>query len=108
MTTIFRIGTFAMMLLLGAPMVRDCCLPLTSAPPCHPSKQTDDMTCASSLQAITQNKAAAVRLFVADRLPVTCGAESMLLPAVSRPLEKNTASPPLLRDLYLRTGALLI
>jgi hypothetical protein len=107
-TIAFRVGSFAMMLFLAVPMVRDCCLPLTSPPPCHQSKQTDDMTCASSLQAITQDKTAAVRLSPADGLPVMRHAEPVLLPVVSRSFEKNAASPPPLTNLYLRTGALLI
>src|SRR5207249_10007191 len=55
-----RLGTVLLMFLMTWPMVRDCCLPVTHALPCHESKPkpTDDTTCFSTQEAIAETKTA--------------------------------------------------
>jgi len=57
-TAMSRLGTVLLMLLMTWPMVRDCCLPVTHALPCHESKPkpTDDTTCFSTQEAIAETK----------------------------------------------------
>src|SRR5438046_8915270 len=53
-----RLGTVLLMLLMTWPMVRDCCLPVTHALPCHESQPepTDDTTCFSTQEASAATK----------------------------------------------------
>lgn len=110
MSNLFRIVSFAMMFVVAGPMVRDCCLPLTNLPPCHHSKHTDDLTCASNLQAITENKTTYVlRVSVPScDLPVAPPAGGAVSAMTSQASEQTTASLPPPIELYLRTRALLI
>ena len=109
MTTMFRLGSLLIMVLLTVPVARDCCLPVVHTPQCHESGRTDDVTCSSDQQAMTEPRAdvalsAAVdcELRTADntnaavRTHTRCAADSI------------TATTPHTPDLYLRTGALLI
>jgi len=110
MSSLFRIASFAMMFIVTAPMVRDCCLPLTTPPPCHQSSHRDDLTCASNLQAITKSKTAnAFRLSVSfNDLPVALHSGLAVSPTPSQLCEQATAWLPPPIDLYLRAGVLLI
>jgi hypothetical protein len=98
-----------MMVLLAAPIVRDCCLPVVHTPQCHESKRTDDVTCSSNQQAITEpradialNAAVDCELRAADDMNYTVPTHTRW--AADRVI---TARLPV-SDLYLRTGALLI
>jgi hypothetical protein len=105
----FRLGSFLMMIVLTAPMVRDCCLPVTHSFPCHEQKHTDDITCDVNLQAITVTKPAlAVGLSLAFDRAAFHQAMPELASAIRQiPLRTGlNASPP--TDIYIRTGALLI
>ena len=105
----FQLGSLLMMIVLTAPMVRDCCLPVTHSLPCHEQKHTGDITCDPNLLATTVNKPP-----LADRLSLAL--EMLALHQASRSLATPIRqipprigpddSPPI--DLYIRTGALLI
>ena len=99
-----------MIALLTVPIVRDCCLPVVHTPRCHESKRTDDVTCSSNQQAITETRAdialnaavdcelrSADNMNPAVRTHTRCAADRIAI----------AATPPS-SDLYLRTGALLI
>jgi hypothetical protein len=104
----FRAGSLLMMIALAAPMVRECCLPVVQAPPCHESKHTDDVTCASNLQAIPETSAALNAPAIGYALPIVHRTESPFFIRIFRmlPAPKTDTTPP--ADLYLQTGALLI
>jgi len=109
MTTMLRITSFVMMILLTAPMVRECCLPVTHALPCHESKQTDDVTCASNQQAITESKTvAALRSSIVSTQPVTNFAAPERITEIRAAENVFEVAYPPPTDIYLRTGALLI
>jgi hypothetical protein len=98
-----------MMMALAAPMVRECCLPVVQAPPCHESKHTDDVTCASNQQAIAGTKAALNVLRPALNC-VLLSAQKTNSPIlyICRALTTSGLDPKPPTDLYLQTGALLI
>jgi hypothetical protein len=104
-----RLGSFLMMIVLTAPMVRDCCVPIQHVFPCHEQGQTDDITCNANLQAITVNKPALdVRLSLAFDMPMLHQATPALASAILQ-IPTGTGrdnTPP--TDIYIRTGALLI
>jgi hypothetical protein len=60
-TGILRLGSLLTILLLVAPTVRDCCLPVAQSQPCHESKHHTDVTCSAVRQAIADNKEAVTR-----------------------------------------------
>jgi hypothetical protein len=97
------------MMALTAPMVRECCLPVVQAPPCHESKHTNDVTCASNQQAIAETKAPLhARPTISFALRNAHETQSPSLMRV-RPFTIAfglAPTPP--TDLYLQTGALLI
>jgi hypothetical protein len=98
-----------MMIVLTAPMVRDCCLPVQHSFPCHEQKHTDDITCDANLQAITANKPTlAFRLSLAFDMPVLHQARPTLPSAIQQIPTRtgHEAAPP--TDIYIRTRALLI
>ena len=105
-----RVGSFLMMVLLAAPMVRDCCLPVTHSLPCHESKHADDEDCFSNQQAIAETKSvAAVTIALDHWFPSVAVLHSGCFPVV-RDAAYEVARTRLHdgTDLYLRTGALLI
>ena len=104
-----RIGSFLMMVLLTAPMVRDCCLPVAHALPCHQSDHSAEVSCFAEPQAIAESKnTAALKLSIEYGLP----ADSVLYWPIFDPMlcAAHAAGLPGLAvtDIYLRTGALLI
>ena len=109
MTAMFRVASLLMMLVLAMPMLRECCLPTAQALPCHESKDTNDVTCSSNVQAVTESKATAA--FIAAHHYEYRLADNPI-PALltqSRCVAKRTAVPTIpASDLYLRTGVLLI
>src|SRR5437773_11188255 len=69
-----RIGSLLMMILLTAPIVRDCCLPIAAPLPCHQShrdsRPASDMSCAATLQAVSETKAGmTIKHWIVFRLP---------------------------------------
>jgi hypothetical protein len=108
--TMTRSGALLIVLFLIAPMMRECCLPVIPSLPCHETKQTDDLSCASNQQAIAEANAA-IRMrpsLQCSDLPTTHDAKSALPAAHGWVANKTTPSPTPPGDLYLRTGALLI
>jgi hypothetical protein len=98
-----------MMLFLIVPMVRDCCLPVIHALPCHESKHADDETCFSNQQAIAETKSG---LSVSSPDEYQFAIADDVTSAIFTPIGLTSArihlvSTPI-RDIYLRTGALLI
>ena len=110
MTTMLRIGSYLMMILMTAPMVRDCCLPVTHVLTCHESKHQDDEACFSGQQAIAEAKGVAtVKIsFEHSFIPVAVFHADGLAPFRDAVAEVRRAHPQDGTDLYLRTGALLI
>jgi hypothetical protein len=108
--TMLRVISFVMMILLTTPMVRDCCLPITHASPCHESKHTDDERCFSNQQAIAETKGvAAFKITLNHWFPSVVILHSGDFPlARLAAYEVARAHPPNGTDLYLHTGALLI
>jgi hypothetical protein len=105
----WRFGSLLTMLLLTAPMVRDCCLPVTHSLPCHGARHTDDVTCSSNAQAIAESKPAlGVYVSVQSHAGVAGDAHSTTFPQVRWMADGiiHTAIPA--TDIYLHTGALLI
>jgi hypothetical protein len=104
-----RFGWVLILVLLFVPLVRDCCLPVTHSLPCHESRATEDVACASISQAIAEGKGTVTVGPSADgRIsPMTFGALyhpcGMTTAMDKVPFVDMTAT-----DLYLRTGALLI
>src|SRR5688572_8099901 len=102
-----RFGSFLMMLLLTVPIVRECCLPVAHTPPCHQSKQADEVTCYSE-QAVTETKTffsgdARMESHVrnADAMPA-------ILPNVCGQTNRIVLTSLPAIHIYLRTSALLI
>jgi hypothetical protein len=107
--TAIRFGSLVMMLVLTVPMVRDCCLPVTHTLPCHQSRHTDDVTCSSSQQAITETKATlSIGLSIDCESALAAGAESSMLTHMRCVLHAIALAPRAQDDRYLQTGALLI
>jgi hypothetical protein len=105
----FRLGSFLMMIVLAAPMVRECCLPIVHAFPCHESKPTDDITCSASLQAIAETKAATgIRPSPVLVLPALYPVSLAFAVAELRTSARTDLNPSPPIDIYIRTGALLI
>src|SRR5262245_41848538 len=104
-----KLGSLLMVLLLTVPIVRDCCLPVVHTPLCHESRRTDDVTCSSNQQAITETKTAITGNTLLDcefRIPDDVFAAVL---AQSHHAAERTAGPAITTPhLYLRTGALLI
>jgi hypothetical protein len=104
-----RVGSLLMMFLVTVPMVRDCCLPATHLLPCHESKHSDDVTCFSNQQAITETKIAiGTESSIHYESAIAPDTKSAMLTQIRLELERITLAPTPIRDLYLRTGALLI
>jgi hypothetical protein len=104
-----RFGLVLMMLVLIWPMVRDCCLSVTHSLPCHGSKHTEDVACASNQQAIAEAKAAlTAKYFAGYRLPIADCSYSGALAHVRSVVDATAAGSAPTTDIYLRTGALLI
>ena len=109
MSAMFRVVSVLMMLLVGMPFVRDCCLPVTHSLPCHESKHTDDTTCASGQQAIAATKTAlGISSSIEYVVQVANAAKSAILTRVRRSLEMDALAARPAIDIYLRTGTLLI
>jgi hypothetical protein len=96
-----------MMVFLAAPMVRECCLPVNQALPCHESRQTDDKECVSNQQAITETKSNLARITIECRLPLAA-VYSEELALTGRPAERVPLLYAHAIDICLHTGALLI
>jgi hypothetical protein len=108
--TMTRLGALLIILFLIAPMVRECCLPVTPTLPCHETRHADDLSCASNQPAIAVTKAAVgmgPSLLCYD-LPATLDAKSAFPARHGWMADNVTPSPTPPSDLYLRTGALLI
>jgi hypothetical protein len=103
-----RLGSLLMMILLTAPMVRDCCLPVAHVLPCHESKQRDDVTCFTTLQAIAETKTALAASSLDHRDAIADDAIFVVLTQTRRALGRVRLAPTLASDIYLRTCALLI
>jgi hypothetical protein len=109
MTLMFRLGSLLMNLALTAPLVVDCCLPVTHPLPCHGSKHTDDVTCSSNQQAIAETKATlGIDLSHDYELPIAHHATSAIPIQTRGPAHRVTFYLLPNGDIYLRTGALLI
>ena len=108
MTGFLRLGSLLFILLLTAPMLHDCCLPITQARLCHDSKHDDAVTCSVSLQAVAENKGAAVTPSVSNPFYIAAGG-NLNVPAEARCRIHRAGLAPLPpNEIYLRTGALLI
>jgi hypothetical protein len=93
---------------LIAPMVRECCLPVTPTLPCHETKRVEDLSCASNQQATEAKAGIALRpSLVCCDLQAPQDVKAALSAAHEWVADNiTTSSPP--DHLYLRTGALLI
>ena len=101
-----RFGLLLMIVLLAAPMVRDCCLPPAQAPPCHGATQGEDQACISNEQAIIQVNSNGVVSFTTVFTLMMVHTDE-LYPSAG--LSGQLALPHLfIADVNLRTGALLI
>jgi hypothetical protein len=104
-----RFGSLLMMAILMAPIIGNCCLPVTHPLTCHQSQSADDVSCYWNQQAITQSKGNP-GMKPSDSscdLPVTCNTK--LAFSMPDPWRSDKPSPILATpDLYLQTGALLI
>ena len=104
-----RIGSFLMMVLLTAPMVRDCCLPVTHALPCHQSNHSAEVSCFAEPQAIAETKSnAAIRFSVEYELPADNAPFSPVFDPMLCAAHAAGLCALAITDIYLRTGALLI
>jgi len=105
-----RLGALLIILFLIAPMVGECCLPVTPTLPCHGTRHTEDLSCASNQQAIAETKAAIDKgpSLPSFELPITHAAKLALLQTRGPIAENVTPSPTPPTDLYLLTCALLI
>ena len=109
MTVMLRPGSLLMMLFLMVPIVRDCCLPVIHALPCHESKQADDETCFSNQQAIAEtNGGLSVSSPNDHQLAVADDVKSGMFTPIRLTLARIHDVPRPISDIYLRTGALLI
>jgi hypothetical protein len=107
MTSLLRLGSLLMILLLGVPIVRDCCLP-TQAQPCHAAKHDDDVTCSARQQAVAENKAAAVTTPVLDQFAIAADPTPRVLMEVRSMIFRTISVQLPANDIYLRIGTLLI
>ncbi len=98
-----------LIVLLTAPMIRECCLPVTQASPCHETKHTEDVTCSSNQQALAPSQAVLGAGSFSDwELPLMHDGKSSLL-TLAREVQRSIALDPTPRnDIYLETCALLI
>jgi len=106
----FRLGSLLMMVLLTVPIVRDCCLPVVHTPQCNDSNRTEDVTCSSNQQAITETRAdVALNAAVDCEISIAANMYSAM-PTHTRSAAERiaTAATPATPDLYLRNGVLLI
>ncbi len=109
MTATCRFGSLLMILLLGVPLVRDCCLPIAHSLPCHESKQSVDAACSALLQAIAEPKTTIGGNSSFDYVvPDENATQSAIIVQVQSSLDHATFAPRLIADIYLRTHALLI
>jgi hypothetical protein len=107
-TGVLRLGSLLIILLLTAPMLHDCCLPVTQVRLCHDSKHDDAVTCSARLQAVAENKGAAVTPSVSNQFYIAADGNPTV-PTEERCLIHRAAFAPLpANEIYLRTGALLI
>jgi len=106
----FRLGSLLMIALLTVPIVRDCCLPVVHTPQCHESKRTEDVTCSSNQQAITETRPGiALNAAVDCELRTADDMNSAVLTHTRCAADRiDSAAAPPVSDLYLLTGALLI
>jgi hypothetical protein len=105
-----RISSLFVIIFLMVPMVRECCLPVITAPPCHQSKPTDDSACTSNQAAITEAKSSVGVTKHFEYLPSTAGVNDVqsyvgFRSHINAPVAVCCGSS---NDLYLGTGALLI
>jgi hypothetical protein len=108
-TAMLRLGSLLMMFFLMVPIVRDCCLPVIHALPCHESKQADDETCFSNQQAIAETKGGLSVSSPNDyQLSVADDVKSAMFTPIRLTLARIHHVPTPISDIYLRTGALLI
>ena len=97
-----------MLVVLAFPMVRECCLPVTRALPCHETKHTVDLTCYSNQQVIETKLALGLGSSGPYETPIApekvfaFGLDNRKISTTS---VFDLTSPS---DIYLRTGALLI
>ena len=104
----WRIGSLLMMFLVTVPLVRDCCL-VAQLPPCHQSKQhTDDSSCFTNQQAITETKAALHVSSIDHWCEIAHDPISAIVLLVRGTSETLRSPPAPMGAIYLRTGALLI
>ena len=105
-----RVASLLMMAVLVTPMVRDCCLPVMPAPPCHGARQSEDLACSSNQQAIAETKSAnAGRCSFEYQLDIGKVIHSGILIGVpSTTAQGITLACIPKTDIYLHTGALLI
>ena len=108
MTAILRLGSMLMILLVTAPTVRDCCLPVTQDEPCHESKHDNDVTCSARQQVVAENKAAAVTTPVLDQFAIAADPTPRVLMEVRSMIFRTISVQLPANDIYLRTGTLLI
>jgi len=107
-TSLLRLGSFLMILLLGVPIVRDCYLPVTQAQPCHASKHDDDATCSARQQAVAENKAPAVTTPVQSQFYMAADPNPTVFTEVRCVIDRAVSAPLPANDIYLRTGTMLI
>jgi hypothetical protein len=98
-----------MVVVLTAPLARECCLPVTQASLCHETKQNSDLTCSSNPQAIAVTKVA-LGLGLSRPYEAAIASEATFAFVLNNRVVSTTRgfgpTPP--SDIYLRTGALLI
>jgi hypothetical protein len=106
MTTILRVGSMLMILLLTASMVCDSCLLITHTLPCHGANR-NAVTCSAGQQAIAETKAASNPIESQFYIP---GNPNPAALTVVRSIitERVTLAPLPANDVYLRTSTLLI
>ena len=101
-------GSFLVMILLIAPIVRDCCLPITH-PVCHESQHRDDPACSTNLQAITETKTEfAVKDSVLQGIVKAVPLHLVILTNLQIAADPIRLAQRPTTDIYLRTAALLI
>ena len=108
MTAILRLGSMLMILLVTAPTVRDCCVPVTQAQPCHESKHDNELTCSARQQAVAENKAAAVTTRVQSQFYIAAYLNPTVLTELRPVIHRAVSAPLPANDIYLRIGTFLI
>ena len=104
-----KLGSLLMVFLLTVPIVRDCCLPVVHTPQCHESRRTDDVTCSSNQQVITETKTAITGDTLLDcEFRIPDDAYTAVLAHTHHVAGRTAGTAITTLDLYLRTGALLI